>query len=47
MSAHAEARPVGGPILTKPFLGLLTIALVGAAAILYRFANGIGSAISR
>jgi len=43
MSAHAEARPVGGPILTKPFLALLAIFLIGGAVILYRFATGIGA----
>ena len=43
MSSHAQAQPVGGPILTKPFLGLLTVFLIGGVVILYRFAMGIGA----
>jgi Ni/Fe-hydrogenase subunit HybB-like protein len=42
-TTHAEAQPVGGPILTKPFLGLLAVVLVGGLVILYRFAMGIGA----
>jgi Ni/Fe-hydrogenase subunit HybB-like protein len=43
MSSHAQAQPVGGPILTKPFLGLLAVFLIGGVVILYRFAMGIGA----
>ncbi len=44
MSSHAEFHsPVGGRVMTRPFLVLLAIAAVGAAAAAFRFANGIGS----
>lgn len=44
MSAHAEFHtPVGGRLMTRPFMILLAIACVGAISALYRFVNGIGS----
>ena len=44
MSSHAVVHsPVGGRILTRPFLVLLAVAAIGAAAAAYRFVNGIGS----
>jgi len=44
MSSHAEVHaPVGGRLLTRPFLVLLAFAAVGAAVALYRFMHGIGS----
>ncbi|HVN32719.1 MAG TPA: Ni/Fe-hydrogenase cytochrome b subunit [Thermoanaerobaculaceae bacterium] len=44
MSAHAEFHtPVGGRLMTRPFMILLAVACVGAISALYRFVNGIGS----
>ena len=44
MSSHAVVHaPVGGRIMTRPFMVLLAIAAVGAITAAYRFANGIGS----
>lgn len=44
MSRHAAAHvPVGGPILTRPFLVLLAIAGVGAIVTVWRFVAGIGA----
>ncbi|MGE5235377.1 MAG: NrfD/PsrC family molybdoenzyme membrane anchor subunit [Acidobacteriota bacterium] len=44
MSAHAEVHaPVGGKLMTRPFMILLAVAAVGALVALYRFVNGIGS----
>lgn len=44
MTNHAAVHsPVGGRVLTRPFLVLLAIAAVGAAVALYRFVNGIAS----
>ena len=38
-----EARPVGGPIATRPFVTLAAIFAVAAALILWRFAAGLGA----
>jgi len=45
MSAHGAAMhtPVGGKVLTRPFLALLAVAALGGLVALYRFANGIGA----
>jgi Ni/Fe-hydrogenase subunit HybB-like protein len=44
MSAHAEVHtPVGGRLMTRPFIVLLAIAGLGALVALYRFMHGIGS----
>jgi Ni/Fe-hydrogenase subunit HybB-like protein len=43
MNAHAQAQPVGGPILTKPFKFLLTLFAIAAVLILYRLATGLGT----
>lgn len=44
MSSHAVVHaPVGGRILTRPFLILLAIAAVGGLVAVYRFVAGIGS----
>jgi len=44
MSSHAEHHaPVGGKILTRPFMILLAIAALGGVVALYRMVNGIGS----
>ncbi len=43
--SHHEAvhAPVGGRLMTRPFMLLLAIAAVGAVVAGYRFVNGIGS----
>src|SRR5215831_6219236 len=38
----AQAQPVGGPIVTRPFKFLLTFFAIGAVLILYRLATGLG-----
>ena len=38
----AQAQPVGGPILTKPFRFLLGLFAIAAVLILYRLATGLG-----
>jgi Ni/Fe-hydrogenase subunit HybB-like protein len=44
MSAHTEAHvPVGGRLMTRPFVVLLAIAGLGALVAFYRFMHGIGS----
>ena len=44
MSGHSLVHaPVGGRILTRPFLVLLAFAAVGAVVAAYRFATGIGT----
>jgi Ni/Fe-hydrogenase subunit HybB-like protein len=44
MSAHAQTHaPVGGRLMTRPFIALLAVAGLGALVALYRFINGIGS----
>jgi Ni/Fe-hydrogenase subunit HybB-like protein len=43
VSALHEARPVGGPIVTRPFRWLALIAGIGAAFSLYRFMAGLGA----
>jgi Ni/Fe-hydrogenase subunit HybB-like protein len=44
MSAHTEFHtPVGGRLMTRPFMVLLAVACVGAISAAYRFVNGIGS----
>ena len=44
MSAHTDYHaPVGGRVMTRPFMVLLAVACVGAISAAYRFANGIGS----
>jgi Ni/Fe-hydrogenase subunit HybB-like protein len=43
MNAHAQAQPVGGPILTTPFKFLLTLFAIAAVLILYRLATGLGT----
>lgn len=42
MSAHLEAVPVGGPLLTRPFKVLLGIAGIGGILLLWRFLAGLG-----
>ena len=39
---NAQAQPVGGPILTKPFRFLLLLFAIGALLVLYRLATGLG-----
>jgi Ni/Fe-hydrogenase subunit HybB-like protein len=44
MSGHTEAHvPVGGRLMTRPFIALLAIAGLGALVASYRFMHGIGS----
>ncbi len=44
MSSHARAHvPVGGRLMTRPFVALLAVACVGAVAAAFRFVNGIGA----
>jgi len=44
MSAHTDFHaPVGGRLMTRPFMVLLAIAGIGALVAIYRFVNGIGS----
>lgn len=44
MSSHAEFHaPVGGRLMTRPFMALLAVAGVGAAVAVYRFLFGIGA----
>jgi len=44
MSAHTDVHtPVGGRLMTRPFMVLLAIAGIGALVAIYRFAFGIGS----
>jgi Ni/Fe-hydrogenase subunit HybB-like protein len=38
----AQAQPVGGPIVTRPFKFLLTLFAIAALLILYRLATGLG-----
>jgi Ni/Fe-hydrogenase subunit HybB-like protein len=38
----AQAQPVGGPILTKPFRFLLALFAIATVLILYRLATGLG-----
>ncbi len=43
MSGHSAVHsPVGGRVMTRPFMALLAIAAVGAVVAAFRFANGIG-----
>src|SRR6186997_2535072 len=42
MSVPAQARPIGGRILTTPFLLLTALFAVAAALILYRLVFGLG-----
>jgi len=44
MSNHAGAAPVSNRFLTPGVLALACVALLGAAAALYRFATGLGAA---
>ncbi len=39
---NSHTRPLGGPILTKPFKALLALFCVAAALIVWRFAVGLG-----
>lgn len=39
---HPQAEPVGGPLLTRPYLVLLAVAALGVLLILWRFAVGLG-----
>lgn len=44
MSAHTDFHaPVGGRLMTRPFMVLLAIAGIGALVAMYRFVYGIGS----
>jgi len=44
MSSHAEVHvPVGGRLMTRPFVALLAVACVGAVAAAVRFLYGIGA----
>lgn len=40
--AHPEARPLGGPVFTRPFQALLGVFGVAGLLILWRFAVGLG-----
>src|SRR6187549_3955009 len=42
MSAHAQAQPIGGRILTRPFRFLAVLFGIGALLILVRLATGLG-----
>jgi Ni/Fe-hydrogenase subunit HybB-like protein len=45
MSAHdAQLKPVGGPVLTKPFMALGALALIAILLVLWRFVVGLGPA---
>ncbi len=39
----AAAQPLGGPILTRPFKGLMALFCLGLILMIYRFAAGIGA----
>lgn len=41
--AHHQASPVGGPILTRPFKGLLVFLAIWGLILIWRFAAGIGA----
>ncbi len=43
MSAHLEATPVVGPILTRPFKWLLAVFGVGVLLLVWRFLAGLGA----
>jgi Ni/Fe-hydrogenase subunit HybB-like protein len=44
MNTHEiRLEPIGGPIITRPFLVLATIASIGVLLILWRFATGLGA----
>ncbi|MBV8207617.1 MAG: Ni/Fe-hydrogenase cytochrome b subunit [Acidobacteria bacterium] len=43
MNAQEQARPVGGRILTPPFLALTALAALSAVLILWRFVAGLGA----
>ena len=44
MNGHTLVHaPVGGKLMTRPFVILLLIALLGGAVALYRFINGLGA----
>lgn len=40
---HSEAKPVGGPLLTRSYLFLLALAAASFLIILWRFAAGLGA----
>lgn len=40
---EALARPVGGPVLTRPYKLLLALCAVGAGLLVWRFAAGLGA----
>jgi Ni/Fe-hydrogenase subunit HybB-like protein len=43
MNAHNPPQPLGGPILTRPFLVLMALAVLAGLLILWRFAVGLGA----
>jgi len=43
MNAHETPQPIGGPILTRPFLGMVALAALAGVLILWRFAVGLGA----
>ena len=44
MSSHAEHyAPVGGKLMTRPFMILVAFAVIGVVVALFRVFNGIGS----
>ena len=38
-----ESQPLGGKIITKPFMVLAALALIGGVLIIYRFLFGLGA----
>ena len=38
-----ESQPLGGKIVTKPFMVLAALALIGGVLIIYRFVFGLGA----
>jgi Ni/Fe-hydrogenase subunit HybB-like protein len=43
MNGHAQPQPLGGPILTRPFLVLVGMAALAVVLIAWRFAVGLGA----
>lgn len=41
---RSEARPVGGPLMTRPFKIMLGLGVLGLVLIIWRFAVGLGAA---
>lgn len=43
-ATHPKPQPLGGKLLTKPFLLFATLAIIGILILLYRFRYGLGAA---